>query len=366
MKILIVGAGLSGSVIAERFANIGYEVDIIEKRDHIGGNCYDYTDENGIKVSKYGAHLFHTNNEKVWDYVNKFTKWKRWEHTVVSSIDNTLVPVPPNITTVNKLFNQNIQNEEEMDEWLEKEVIKCDNPENSEDVALSRVGLSLYEKIFKVYTYKQWAKYPCELRPSVLERIPVRRNFDTRYFNDKYQALPIHGYTDMFENMLKHPNINYKLNTEFDKSKFTDKYKYLFYTGPIDVYFDNLPKLEYRSIKFVKENIKDCNGYYQPNSVVNFTGNDEEYTRIVEYKHFLNQKNNNTTIVKEYTCDEGEPYYPVPSKKNEDIYEEYKKLAENEEKKNNVFFVGRLANYKYFNMDQAILNSLELFEKITK
>ena len=165
---------------------------------------------------------------------------------------------------------------------------------------------------------------------------------------------------------LKHPNINYKLNTEFDKSKFTDKYKYLFYTGPIDVYFDNLPKLEYRSIKFVKENIKDCNGYYQPNSVVNFTGNDEEYTRIVEYKHFLNQKNNNTTIVKEYTCDEGEPYYPVPSKKNEDIYEEYKKLAENEEKKNNVFFVGRLANYKYFNMDQAILNSLELFEKITK
>ena len=223
MKILIVGAGLSGSVIAERFANIGYEVDIIEKRDHIGGNCYDYTDENGIKVSKYGAHLFHTNNEKVWNYVNKFTEWKRWEHTVVSSIDNTLVPVPPNITTVNKLFNQNIQNEEEMEEWLEKEVIKCDNPENSEDVALSRVGLSLYEKIFKVYTYKQWAKYPCELRPSVLERIPVRRNFDTRYFNDKYQALPIHGYTDMFQNMLQHPNINYKLNINMRKSKSNAK-----------------------------------------------------------------------------------------------------------------------------------------------
>ena len=155
MKILIVGAGLSGSVIAEQFANIGYKVDIIEKREHIGGNCYDYIDENGIRVSQYGAHLFHTNSEKVWNYVNKFSEWKRWEHNVVSSVDNNLVPVPPNITTVNKLFNENIQNEEEMNEWLDNEIVKFDNPKNSEEVALSRVGTSLYEKIFKTYTYVQ-------------------------------------------------------------------------------------------------------------------------------------------------------------------------------------------------------------------
>lgn len=369
MSCLIIGCGLSGAVIAERISSIlNLQVIIIEKRDHIGGNCYDYIDqETGILLNKYGAHLFHTNNKQVWDYINQFDKWIRWEHKVIAYIDDKFVSIPVNITTINQLCNENIQTDKEMQIWLEKNQLKYDRITNSEEMAKSRIGEILYNKLIKDYTYKQWNKYPSELDKSVLERIPIYNNFDTRYFQDKYQALPHKGYTHFFEKLLNHKNIKIILNTDFieyKKNNDLKQFKFIIFTGPIDVYFNqyNLNKLEYRSIDFNIQIIKDMN-YFQPNSVVNYPSSEYPYTRIVEYKHFLNQKSKDTIIVSETTNDSGEPYYPIPNKKNLELYEKYKILAK-EEEKNNVYFIGRLANYKYFNMDQAILNSLDFFDNV--
>ena len=362
--VLVVGCGLSGVVIAERFASQGKNVLIIDKRNHIGGNVYDYTDSyTNILMNKYGAHLFHTNSDRVWEYVNRFSKWVRWDHEVVASVDNKLVSIPVNITTVNTLCNENIQTTTEMDKWLEANQVKYDSIANSEEMAKSRVGEVLYNKLIKSYTYKQWEKYPEELDASVLARIPVRNDFDTRYFNDKYQALPENGYTAFINNILSNPNITVKLQTDyFEYVKGKDlSSKTVIYTGPIDTFYSGkgLEKLDYRSINFVIEKHRDVN-YYQPNSVVNYPEASVPYTRIVEYKHFLNQKSPDTVIVKEFTTDSGEPYYPVPNKKNMDLYEKYKEFALQEKA---IHFLGRLANYKYFNMDTAILNSLEYFDK---
>jgi UDP-galactopyranose mutase len=361
--VIIVGAGLTGCVLAERFANIlNKKVIIIEKREHIGGNCYDYVDDNGILINKYGAHLFHTNYDDVWEYINKFDKWERWEHKVVGIVDNKIVPIPVNITTVNMICSENIKDIDEMNEWLEKNQCKYELIMNSEEMAKSRVGSILYEKIFKHYTYKQWNKYPNELLPEVLERIPIRNNFDDRYFNDKYQALPYKGYTHFINKLIDNSNIEVKLNTDYNKIESIINNKILIYTGPIDQYFSNigLDKLEYRSINFIKETYLNMN-YYQSNSVINYPSIDVSFTRIVEYKHFLNQQSPHTTIIKEYSCDNGEPYYPVLNEKNIKLYEKYKRIAEDEMKINNIHFIGRLANYKYFNMDQAIKNSLDYF-----
>jgi UDP-galactopyranose mutase len=364
-KYLIVGCGLSGVVIAEQIANkLNSKVTIIEKRNHIGGNCYDYIhEETGILMNKYGAHLFHTNNEEVWNYITSFDKWERWEHKVLTYIENKFVSIPVNITTINELCGEHLQTENDATKWLNENQVKYDFIHNSEEVAKSRIGEVLYDKLIKDYTYKQWNKYPHELDKSVLQRIPIRTNFDTRYFNDKYQALPKKGYTHFFERLLDNKNIEVKLNTDyFEYIKENSDYDIIIFTGPIDSYFPDLEKLEYRSIDFHIEVIKNMN-YYQPNSVVNYPGKDIPYTRIVEYKHFLNQTSNDTVIVSETTNDVGEPYYPVPNKKNLDLYEKYKILAKNEELKN-VFFVGRLANYKYFNMDEAIANSLDFFNTV--
>lgn len=362
--IVIIGAGISGAVLAERYANLGKKVLVLEKRDHIAGNCYDYIDKNGILCSKYGAHLFHTNFEDVWEYVNRFADWYKWEHKVIARVDGQLVPIPVNITTVNKLFGLNIATEEEMQEWLDANRIPIDNPSDGREAVLNKVGPELYEKMFRHYTKKQWDKYPEELHASVLDRIPVRNNFDDRYFSDKYQALPTGGYTKLFENILNHPNITVQLNTDyFDVADELQSYEKLFYTGPIDRFFGFKhsldEKLEYRSINFVAETI-DAE-YFQENSVVNYPGMETEFTRIIEYKHFGNQKSEKTTIVREYTVDEGEPYYPVPNSRNQEIYNKYKEEAD---KLTDVYFVGRLANYKYFNMDQAFKNALDLFEQL--
>ena len=361
---LIIGSGLSGAVIAERISNILKEkVIIIEKLEHIGGNCYDYIDETtGILCNKYGAHIFHTNNEEVWEYINSFeTKWIRWEHKVLSLIDNKYIPIPINITSVNELLNETINNSKEMDEWLKKNQIKYENIKNSEEMAKSRIGEDLYNKLIKNYTYKQWNKYPKELDKSVLERIPVKNNYDTRYFTDKYQVLPDKGYTNFIKQLLNNKLITIILNTDYNEYKKNNDlsiFKKIIYTGSIDKYFDNInEKLEYRSINFIKEIYENMN-YYQPNSVINYPNMNVPYTRIVEYKHFLNQKSKHTIIFKEITTDIGEPYYPVPTERNKLLYDKYKELAD---KENNVLFVGRLANYKYFNMDEAILNSLNIF-----
>jgi UDP-galactopyranose mutase len=363
-------------VLAERFATIQKKkVLILEKRDHIGGNCYDYKDpETGILMNAYGAHLFHTNSERVWDYVTRFGGWTRWDHTVVGSIRGVLFPIPVNINTVNTLCDTHLQNEQEMNEWLRSRQISYGDGDgegecikNSEQMGRSRVGDELYEKIFRDYTYKQWNKYPEELDASVLARIPVRNNFDGRYFSDRYQALPSEGYTCFFEHMLDHPLITVRLGTDFFSFRKENPHLLshcvVIFTGPIDRYFGGhgLENLEYRSIDFQMQRFFDCAGYYQPNSVVNYPSLEVPYTRVVEYKHFLHQKSPHTLIVREYTNDHGEPYYPVPNKKNTELYEQYKELAE-EEKKKGVHFVGRLASYKYFNMDQAILNALEYFD----
>lgn len=363
-EIIIVGAGISGAVLAERYANMGKKVLIIEKRDHIAGNCYDFVNEHGILVSKYGAHLFHTNYEDVWEYINLFGNWYHWEHEVVARVDGKTVPVPVNINTVNILFNENIQTEEEMKKWLEDHRIPFQKPANGEEAVLNRVGEVLYEKMFKHYTKKQWDKFPAELDASVLERIPVRTNYDGRYFSDEFQALPEGGYTKFFEKMLDHPNIEVLLNTDFFevKDQYQD-YEKLFYTGPVDRFFEGeeekLEKLEYRSINFVTEHLDQ--EYFQENSVVNYPGMEVDFTRIVEYKHFGGQKSDKTTIVREFTVDEGEPYYPVPNARNQEIYARYKERAD---QLKDIYFVGRLANYKYFNMDQAFKNALDLFKSL--
>lgn len=366
VDILIIGAGISGSVLAERYASIGKKVLIIEKRNHIAGNCYDYIDENNILVSKYGAHLFHTNEESVWKYVNQFSKWYPWEHKVIARVDDKTVPIPVNITTVNILFDTDIISEQQMKSWLEENRKPIEKPANGEEAVLNRVGSVLYEKMFKHYTKKQWDKYPAELDASVLDRIPVRYNYDDRYFSDTYQALPKGGYTQLFENIVKHPNIEILLNTDyFDVKEQYTGYEKLFYTGPVDRFFDFkhslTEKLEYRSINFVSETIDT--EFFQENSVVNYPGTEVDFTRIIEYKHFGNQKSEKTTVVREYTVDEGEPYYPVPNPRNGEIYKKYKDEAE---KLLDVHFVGRLANYKYFNMDQAFKNALDLFDSLQK
>lgn len=366
VDILIIGAGISGAVLAERYASIGKKVLIIEKRNHIAGNCYDYVDKNGILVSKYGAHLFHTNEESVWKYINQFSQWYPWEHKVIAKVDDKMVPIPVNITTVNMLFNTAIASEEEMETWLNENRTPISSPKNGEEAVLNRVGPVLYEKMFKHYTKKQWDKYPAELDASVLERIPVRNNFDDRYFSDLHQALPVGGYTQLFENMLSNPNIEVLLETDyFDVKEQYEGYEKLFYTGPVDRFFDFkhslTEKLEYRSINFVSETVNQ--EFFQENSVVNYPGTEVDFTRIIEYKHFGNQKSAVTTVVREFTVDEGEPYYPVPNPRNQEIYAKYK--AESE-KLIDVHFVGRLANYKYFNMDQAFKNALDLFDSLEK
>lgn len=361
--ICIVGAGLSGAVIAERYASQRNQTSlIIERRNHIAGNCYDYIDEEtGIRVSKYGAHLFHTYYDRVWEYIQKFSDWTPYEHEVIGLVNGKHVPIPVNIHTVNKLFDLNIKNSKEMDKWLESEQEKYPNgPQNSEEMAKARVGTRLYELIFHPYTIKQWAKEPKELGPEVTARIPVRNDYDGRYFSDPHQALPTNGYTAIFEKMFDNPLISVHLNTDFFDVRSSLKCGKYYYTGPVDRYFADtgLKKLEYRSLDFERRVIKNID-FYQPMGVVNHPALSDNFTRIVEYKHFLNQTSDHTILFLEHSKDSGEPYYPVPNPENKDLFAKYKEMSDKEP---GVAFVGRLANYKYFNMDQTIENALTLFD----
>lgn len=365
-RILVVGAGISGCVISERFANEKKrQVFIIDKRDHIGGNCYDYVNSIGLRVNKYGPHYFKTNDRKVWDYVKKFSKWRSFEAHVASSVDGKLVPIPVNIDTVNMIFNLNLKSGIEMKKFLSKQTLRIKRPKNSEDAALRKVGKTLYEKMFKNYTIKQWDRDPKDLDPSIMDRIPVYFNRDRRYATNKYQAYPADGYTKIFESMLSSSKIEIRLKTDWEEIKNSaEDFEMVFFTGRIDSYFDEkFGKLEYRSLLFEKTNLDQ--EWFQDTVQVNYPDINIPYTRIVEYKHQTGQKNKKTTIVKEYPSSNGEPYYPVISKKNIDIYRKYQKQAERLEKKG-IYFVGRLANYKYFNMDQAFKNALDLYSKIAQ
>jgi UDP-galactopyranose mutase len=357
---LIVGAGFAGSVLAERLASIGdQKVLLVEQRDHIGGNAYDYFNKDGILIHKYGPHIFHTNSKKVFDYLGKFTGWRPYEHRVLGSVDGQLVPIPINLTTINKLYGLNL-NTSEVESFFESKAEKLDRVKTSEDVVVSKVGRELYEKFFKHYTKKQWDLDPSELDASVTARVPTRTNKDDRYFTDTYQAMPIYGYTRMFQKMLSHPNIKIMLNTDYKEIIDVIPYKNLIYTGPIDSFFNYCyGRLPYRSLEF-KFETHDTETF-QSTGTINFP-NEHAYTRITEFKYLTGQKHSKTSIVYEYPQAEGDPYYPIPRPENAEIYKKYQQLAN---AMTNTYFTGRLATYKYYNMDQVVAQSLALFEKLS-
>lgn len=356
---LIVGAGFAGAVLAERLANhAGKKVLIVDKRYHIGGNTYDFFNKDGILVHKYGPHIFHTNSKEIFEYLGHFTTWRPYEHRVLASVDGMLVPIPINQNTINMLYGLNLSSSE-VDAFLQSKAEKKERIITSEDVVVNKVGRELYEKFFRGYTIKQWDLDPSELDASVTARIPVRNNRDNRYFTDSYQAIPSHGYTRLFQKMLSHPNIKIMLNTDYKEIENMIPYGEMIYTGPIDYYFDYCyGKLPYRSLDFKFETIDK--EVYQPTGTVNFP-NEHPYTRITEFKYLTGQKHSKTTIVYEYPKADGDPYYPVPRAENAELYKKYQRLAEGLE---HVHFVGRLATYKYYNMDQVVAQSLTLYKKI--
>jgi UDP-galactopyranose mutase len=357
---VIVGAGFSGSVVAAQMArNFGKRVMLLDRRNHIGGNAYDHHDQHGILVHKYGPHIFHTNSKDVFDYLSLFTEWRNYEHKVLASVDGKLVPIPINLDTVNILHGLELT-VGEMEAYLEKIAEKPPAIRTSEDVVVSRVGRDLYEKMFRGYTRKQWGLDPSDLDASVTARIPVRTNRDDRYFTDTYQAMPRHGFTRMFENMLDHPNITVILNTDYRDVLKSVQYRELVYTGPVDEFFGyRFGKLPYRSIQFRHETV-DVEKL-QPVAVINHP-NEHDYTRVTEFKHLTGQSHSKTSVVYEYPCDGGDPYYPVPRPDNAAIYKRYEALATQTPA---VHFVGRLATYKYYNMDQVVAQALTLCAKLS-
>jgi UDP-galactopyranose mutase len=356
---LIVGAGFAGSVLAERLATIGNKkVLIIDSRNHIAGNAFDYFNDDGVLIHKYGPHIFHTNSKNIIDYLGQFTAWRPYEHRVLASVDGQLLPIPINLNTINKLYGLNLSSDE-LEKFYQKRAEKIDKIKTSEDVVISKVGRDLYEKFFKGYTKKQWDLDPSQLDASVAARVPVRVNKDDRYFTDAFQLMPLHGYTKMFENMLSHPNIKVMLNTDYREIADVFPYKNLIYTGPIDEYFNYCyGKLPYRSIEFKFETL-DVEKY-QSTGTINYP-NDYAYTRITEFKYLTGQQHKKTTVVYEFPTAEGDPYYPIPRQENAAIYKKYEALAEN---MTNTYFTGRLATYKYYNMDQVVAQSLTLFKKL--
>lgn len=355
---MIVGAGLAGSVLAERLASRNKKILLVDKRNHIGGNTYDYYNTDGILVHKYGPHIFHTNSKDVFTYLGNFTQWRPYEHRVLASVDGMLVPIPINLNTINQLYGLNLSSSE-VDAFLESKAEKRSAIQTSEDVVVSKVGRELYEKFFRGYTRKQWNLDPSELDASVTSRIPTRNNLDNRYFTDSYQAIPLQGYTRMFEKMLDQRNIKVLLNTDYKEILDAVSFKKMIYTGPIDYFYDYCyGKLPYRSLEFKFETLEQ--EIAQPTGTVNYP-NEHPYTRITEFKYLTGQKHPKTSIVYEYPKDEGEPYYPVPRKENADLYRRYHLLTTGEK---NVYFAGRLATYKYYNMDQVVAQALTMFKKI--
>jgi UDP-galactopyranose mutase len=356
---LIVGGGFAGSCLAERLAaGLNKKVCLIDRRMHIGGNSYDCYDEAGILIHKYGPHIFHTNSKQVFEYLSRFTKWRAYQHHVLASVDGQLVPIPINLDTINKLYHLNLTSLQ-VEEFLASMAEPRNTIRTSEDVVISKVGKTLYEKFFRGYTRKQWGLDPSELDASVTARVPTRINRDGRYFTDSYQSMPLHGYTRLFENMLSHPNITLMLNTDYRELKNFIPYRKMIYTGPIDEFFDfRFGKLPYRSLKFNFET-HDM-PIYQSEAVINYP-NDYLYTRITEFKYLTGQQHSKTTIVYEYPEADGDPYYPVPKPENSELYRQYHKLCE---KTRNIYFAGRLATYRYYNMDQVVAQALTLYQKI--
>jgi UDP-galactopyranose mutase len=356
---LIVGAGFAGAVLAERLASqLNQRVLVVEKRPHIGGNAYDRYDDAGVLIHPYGPHIFHTNSADVFDYLSQFTAWRPYQHRVLGCVDGQLLPVPINLDTVNKLYGLNLTSFQ-VEEFFASVAEKRESIKTSEDVVVSKVGRELYNKFFRGYTRKQWGLDPSELDASVTARVPTRTNRDDRYFTDTFQAMPLHGYTRMFEKMLSHPNIKVMLNTDYREVADVLPWRHMVYTGPIDTFFDfRHGKLPYRSLEF--HHVTLPQEQFQSVGTVNYP-NDFAYTRVSEFKHLTGQRHDCTSVVYEYPRADGDPYYPVPRAENTELYRRYEAEAE---KLDDVTFVGRLATYKYYNMDQVVAQSLTVFKRL--
>ena len=356
---LIVGAGFAGSVLAERLANgLGKKVLICDVRPHIGGNAYDFYNDEGILIHKYGPHIFHTNSAEIFDYLSRFTEWREYQHRVLASVDGMHVPIPINLDTINKLYGLNL-NANQVKEFFDSVREPREQIRTSEDVVINAVGRELYEKFFKGYTNKQWGLDPSELDASVTARVPTRSNRDDRYFTDTFQAMPRHGYTRMFERMLDHPNIKVLLNCDYQELKNEVRYNELVYTGPVDAFFDHCyGKLPYRSLEF-KHETHDVE-VFQEAPVINFP-NEQAYTRVTEFKYLTGQSHRKTAVVYEFPRAEGDPYYPIPRPENTELYRKYQALAN---ARQDVHFVGRLATYKYYNMDQIVGQALTVYSRM--
>ena len=359
--VVIVGAGFAGSVMAERLAaDAGKKVLVLDRRPHIAGNAYDRLDEAGILIHQYGPHIFHTNSEEIFAYLSRFTKWRPYEHRVLADVGDQLVPMPINRTTLNALYGLDLQTDEEAAAFLASRAEPVEVVRTSRDVVVSAIGTDLYERFFQGYTRKQWALDPSELDKSVTSRVPTRTNTDDRYFTDKFQAMPLDGYTEMFRVMLDHPNIELRLGVDFDAVKDELSYDHLVYTGAIDAYFGyRFGKLPYRSLSFDHQT-HACE-QFQPVATVNYPAESVPYTRITEYKHLTGQVAPQTSITYEYPCAEGDPYYPVPRPENQALYKQYEALANAEP---DVSFVGRLATYRYYNMDQVVGQALATYRRL--
>jgi UDP-galactopyranose mutase len=360
---LIVGAGFAGSVLAERLASQhNARVLLIDRRDHVGGNAYDEPNEAGILYHKYGPHIFHTNSEQVVEYLSQFTEWRPYEHRVRAVVRDKLVPIPINRTTLNALFGLDLKTDEDAADYLASRAEPVEDIQTSEDVVINAVGRELYELFFQGYTRKQWGLDPSELDKSVTARIPTRTNTDDRYFTDTFQAMPRDGYTAMFKRMLDHPNIDVRTGVDFRefRERAHEIADHLVYTGPIDEYFDHrFGKLPYRSLKFDHQTLEQER--FQETGTVNYPAPDVPYTRISEYKHLTGQEAPVTTVTYEYPSAEGDPYYPIPRAENQELFKRYEALGDETE---GVTFVGRLATYRYYNMDQIVGQALATFRRL--
>jgi UDP-galactopyranose mutase len=356
---LVVGAGFAGAVIAERLASSGKSVLVIDKREHIAGNAYDEYDSHGVLVHRYGPHIFHTNSVQVVDYLSRYTEWNAYEHRVLANLNGNLFPVPINQDTINRLYGLSLD-EKGVAAYLESVREPREPLVTSEDVVLNAVGSDLCEKFFRGYTRKQWGLDLSELSAVVAARIPVRTNRDDRYFTDTIQKMPRDGFTAMFENMLNHRRIHIELGKSYREIRETCHAACVVYTGAIDEYFNYCyGRLPYRSLRFEHEHHAETESC-QPVAVVNYPG-EEHYTRITEFKHMTGQTHTGTSIVREFSMSDGEPYYPVPRAVNQKLYKRYEELARSAR---NVFFVGRLAQYRYYNMDQVVEASLKVAQTI--
>lgn len=357
---LVVGAGITGATIARTLAEAGHQVKVVEKRNTIAGNCADFFDENGICVHEYGTHIFHTDSAEAWRFLSRFTKWYPYMHKVKAFIDGKLVPIPFNLDSLYLVFPEGLAKrleEKLVETYGFNKKVPILQLKESGDKDLIFLAEFVYEKVFLHYTLKQWGYTPEQLDPAVTARVPVFTGKDDRYFYNQYQGIPMQGYSAMIASMLDHPNINLTLGHSFDK-KDAEGMDHVFYTGPIDEYFDySLGQLPYRSLSFDFQMLD--REYFQPGSVVNYPNN-YDFTRIGEYKYFLDTVSGKTVISYEYpqdfVLDKNERFYPLMTAEARSMYERYAELAKQQEK---VSFIGRLAEYRYYDMDKSVVSALD-------